>query len=74
MKSTILKIRRIKVKTGMQLGAKQAIWLLKFFRSSLKKIKREKQKFDFPDWIGEEVSFDSRYYNSWLSLNPFSKW
>lgn len=37
-------------------------------------LRDEKQKFDFPDWIGEEVSFDSRYYNSWLSLNPFSKW
>ena len=32
------------------------------------------QKFDLPDWIGEEVSLDNRYYNSWLSKNPFSKW
>ena len=34
----------------------------------------ENQKFDLPDWIGEEVSLDSRYYNAWLSRNPFSKW
>lgn len=34
----------------------------------------ENQKIDLPDWIGEEVSSDSRYYNSWLSQNPFSKW
>lgn len=34
----------------------------------------ENQEVDLPDWIGDEVSFDSRYYNSWLSGNPFSKW
>ena len=34
----------------------------------------ENQKFDLPDWIGEEVSLDSRYYNAWLSRNPFSNW
>jgi adenylate cyclase len=35
---------------------------------------KEDQKVDLPDWVGEEVSFDSRYYNAWLSRNPFSKW
>lgn len=34
----------------------------------------ENQEIDLPGWIGKEVSFDSRYYNSWLSRNPFSKW
>jgi len=34
----------------------------------------ENQKVDLPEWLGDEVSFDSRYYNSWLSKNPFSKW
>lgn len=34
----------------------------------------EEQKLDLPVWIGEEVSDDYRYYNSWLSGNPFSKW
>jgi adenylate cyclase len=34
----------------------------------------ENQEIELPGWIGEEVSFDSRYYNSWLSRNPFSKW
>ena len=27
-----------------------------------------------PDWIGEEVSFDPRYRNSYLSRHPWSKW
>jgi len=34
----------------------------------------ENQKVDLPGWIVEEVSFDYRYFNSWLSKNPFSKW
>ncbi len=34
----------------------------------------EEQKVDLPEWVGEEVSYDYRYYNSWLSGNPYSKW
>lgn len=34
----------------------------------------ENQEIDLPDWVREEVSIDSRYYNAWLSQNPYSKW
>jgi len=34
----------------------------------------ENQNVDLPDWVGDEVSSDSRYYNAWLSQNPYSKW
>ena len=34
----------------------------------------ETQQFDMPDWIGKEVTHDPRYYNSNLSLNPYSQW
>lgn len=34
----------------------------------------EDQKVVLPDWIAEEVSNDYRYFNSWLSENPFTKW
>ena len=27
-----------------------------------------------PDWIGQEVTGDKRYYNSYLSQCPFGKW
>jgi adenylate cyclase len=27
-----------------------------------------------PDWIGEEVTDDARYYNSSLITNPFTAW
>jgi len=32
------------------------------------------QEIDIPDWIGEEVSGDSRYFNSNLVKNPFKTW
>ncbi|HBK62476.1 MAG TPA: adenylate cyclase [Cyanobacteria bacterium UBA11166] len=34
----------------------------------------ENQEIDLPDWIGEEVSHDSRYFNSNLVKYPFSQW
>jgi adenylate cyclase len=34
----------------------------------------EDQQFERPDWIGEEVTDDARYYNSSLMRHPFSSW
>jgi adenylate cyclase len=34
----------------------------------------EEQLFDIPEWLGDEVTGDKRYYNSKLAKNPFSKW
>lgn len=34
----------------------------------------ESQEFLFPDWLLDEVSYDGRYYNSYLSLCPFQEW
>ena len=34
----------------------------------------EEQLFSFPEWIGEEVTADHRYYNAWLSGHPYSTW
>jgi len=34
----------------------------------------EDQSFEKPVWLGEEVSFDPRYFNAALSLNPFTGW
>ena len=30
--------------------------------------------FDRPAWLGKEVTGDKRYYNAWLSMNPFGTW
>ncbi|MDR3226677.1 MAG: CYTH domain-containing protein [Prevotellaceae bacterium] len=34
----------------------------------------ENATFDKPEWLGEEVTGDKRYYNSMLMKNPFTKW
>ena len=34
----------------------------------------ENEPFDKPDWIGEEVTGDPRYYNSMLKDRPFKTW
>lgn len=33
----------------------------------------EQEAYEKPSWLGEEVTGDVRYYNSMLSLHPFSK-
>lgn len=35
---------------------------------------RADQAIDLPDWVGEEVSEDARYFNSSLIARPFSSW
>lgn len=37
-------------------------------------LESESQTFAKPDWVGVEVTSDARYYNSNLSLSPFSSW
>jgi adenylate cyclase len=37
-------------------------------------LQNENESFGLPGWAGEEVSHDTRYYNSRLSKNPYSKW
>ena len=34
----------------------------------------EDESFVKPDWLGNEVTTDRRYYNSYLSANPFKSW
>lgn len=34
----------------------------------------ENDPYEKPDFIGEEVTGDKRYYNSYLRLNPFTRW
>jgi len=37
-------------------------------------LKSETDKFPKPEWLGEEVTGDLRYYNSVLIKNPFTTW
>ncbi len=34
----------------------------------------EDQRFDRPQWLGEEVTGDPRYYNSSLVAHPYNRW
>ena len=37
-------------------------------------LKSETEAFEKPVWLGKEVTNDIRYYNSYLSKNPFTNW
>jgi len=37
-------------------------------------LESEDQEFPKPDWVGEEVTGDSRYFNSNLIKNPYTNW
>ena len=34
----------------------------------------ERTAFDKPEWLGEEVTGDVKYYNSMLMKNPYKNW
>lgn len=34
----------------------------------------EGEAFEKPEWLGEEVTSDHRYYNAYLSKNPYGNW
>ncbi len=34
----------------------------------------EEESFEKPNWLGQEVTNDERYYNAYLSNNPFKNW
>lgn len=37
-------------------------------------LQSETESFEKPEWLGEEVTNDKRYYNAYLSQNPFKNW
>jgi adenylate cyclase len=37
-------------------------------------LKSETDTFEKPEWLGEEVTNDERYYNAYLSNNPYKYW
>ena len=37
-------------------------------------LKSEDEIFEKPTWLGKEVTNDERYYNAYLSNNPFKNW
>ena len=37
-------------------------------------LKSREEPFDKPSWLGEEVTEDHRFYNSYLAEHPYTKW
>ncbi len=37
-------------------------------------LESEDEKFEKPEWLGEEVTGDTKYYNSMLMKNPYKNW
>ena len=37
-------------------------------------LQSEDEAFEKPDWLGEEVTNNKKYYNSYLSKNPYKNW
>ncbi|WP_284651169.1 CYTH domain-containing protein [Flavobacterium terrisoli] len=37
-------------------------------------LQSETETFEKPNWLGEEVTNDERYYNAYLSKKPFTSW
>ena len=37
-------------------------------------LQRADQEIDLPDWVGDEVTDDPRYFNATLTAHPFSTW
>ena len=37
-------------------------------------LESENEPFDKPNWLGEEVTGDKRYYNSYLLKQPYKSW
>ncbi len=37
-------------------------------------LESENETFEKPEWLGEEVTGDAKYYNSMLMKHPYTKW
>jgi len=37
-------------------------------------LKHEDERFERPDWLGQEVTGQVQYYNSQLSIKPYKEW
>lgn len=37
-------------------------------------LESENEIFEKPNWLGKEVTNDEKYYNAYLSKNPFKNW
>jgi adenylate cyclase len=68
-------------KTRYEIKYKNHLWEIDIFHQENDglivaevELESEDEKIELPNWIVEEVTNDSKYYNSNLIKNPFSEW
>ena len=68
-------------KTRYMIGHNGKTWELDVFSAANEglvmaevELESEDQEVDLPDWAGEEVSGDPRYFNAYLARHPFTTW
>lgn len=68
-------------KTRYQVRYQGFIWEIDVFRGENEgliiaeiELEDENQKFSLPEWIGQEVSDDPRFFNVNLVKNPYKNW
>lgn len=68
-------------KTRYEIPAANHLWEVDIFHGDNRglvvaeiELADENEYFEYPDWLGEEVTADPRYYNSNLLQNPYKDW
>lgn len=68
-------------KTRFLISSNRCTWEIDVFDGENKglviaeiELSSEEESFDIPNWLGKEVSSESKYYNSSLITNPYSNW
>lgn len=68
-------------KTRFEIIHNQKVWEIDEFRGINEglivaeiELEDENEELEFPQWIGEEVTSDARYYNANLIAHPYSDW
>ncbi|MCT4614425.1 MAG: CYTH domain-containing protein [Marinifilaceae bacterium] len=70
----IEKIRHIIIYKGKKFEVDEFFGVNKGLILAEIELNNENDHFDRPEWLGEEVTGDIRYYNSNLLTNPYSQW
>lgn len=74
--------RRVLEKTRYpMLGPDGKLWVIDVFHRDNRglalaelELSNPAETFELPDWCGEDVTSDDRYYNDSLSMRPFQTW
>lgn len=68
-------------KTRYKIGFAQKTWEIDIFHGVNQglilaeiELDHEDQQFEKPPWLGQEVTGDKRYFNSYLARHPYSTW